>query len=130
MRTLLIPILVGALVTGTAGVATPARRPDGGWFHHNDRPRVTAICERQLRRRDSDGQCHLDGWQLTSNLATGDAPRFAKSDPAAPNLLASAAWSTVGSASSISGPVSALAVNGNDLYVGGNFTNAGGNPAA
>lgn len=131
MRTLLIPVLVGVLVTGAAGVAhaAPAHPMADGSTTTIDLGSLLSASGNFVGGT-ATGSVNLDGWQLTSNLAAGDAPRFAKSDAAASNLLASAAWSTVGSASSISGPVSALAVNGNDLYVGGNFTNAGGNPAA
>ena len=131
MRTLLIAILVGVLVIGTAGAATaaPAHPMAEGSTATIDLGSLLSPSG-SFVGGTATGSVNLDGWQLTSNLAAGGAPRFAKSSPAAPNVLAGAAWSTVGTASSISGPVSALAVNGNDLYVGGNFTNAGGNPAA
>jgi hypothetical protein len=131
VRTLLIPVLLGVLVIGTGGVAhaSPA--------HLSAEDSAATIDLGSLLSGSGNfvggtatGSVNLDGWQLTSNLAAGEAPRFVKSAPVAPNILAGSAWSTVGTAASISGPVSAVAVNGNDLYVGGNFTNAGGNPAA
>jgi hypothetical protein len=39
---------------------------------------------------------------------------------------ANSTWNLVGAANAINGPVNAIAVSGNDLYVGGFFSNAGG----
>ena len=39
-------------------------------------------------------------------------------------------WNLLGAANAINAPVYTIAISGTDVYVGGNFTNAGGNPDA
>ena len=75
------------------------------------------------------GTVDRGAWRLVSDLAAGEAPRFA---PAAGSALTSIAgpWSGLGSDGSgdgaLNGRVDAIAVSGTDLYVGGNITNVGG----
>src|SRR5688572_12407017 len=63
------------------------------------------------------GSVDMSAWTLVSDLARGDAPRFA---PA----------SVVPSASGFNNDVSAIAVVGTDLYVGGSFIDGAGIPEA
>ena len=85
----------------------------------------------------ASGSVDLSSWRLTSDLATGGAPRFARtnrSTPSAPTAQTTSAdgtlWSGLGSNGAgngaISGDVYAAAFSGGALYVGGDFVNAGG----
>ena len=75
------------------------------------------------------GTVDTSAWNLVSDLAAGEAPRFA---PAVGAILGSiiGPWSALGSNGSgegaLNGWVDAIAVSGSDLYVGGNITNVGG----
>ena len=77
------------------------------------------------------GSIDPDVWTLASDLAAGEPPRFV---PASQAPLVGTGWSAFGStligALGTNGNVSAMAVSGSDLYVAGQFTNAGGVPEA
>ncbi|MEI7744982.1 MAG: hypothetical protein WCK58_14685, partial [Chloroflexota bacterium] len=73
------------------------------------------------------GTVSTSAWTLTSDLATGEAPRFAPT-PAAPTPAGSwAAFGSNGAGNGVFAPndagVTAIAVVGTDLYIGGHFTN-------
>jgi hypothetical protein len=77
---------------------------------------------------DVTGRVDTSAWQLTSDLSAGEPPTLA---PAATALPESApAWSALGSDGAGNGPLNfatqAIAVMGTDLFVGGQFTDAGG----
>lgn len=74
----------------------------------------------------SGAEGSFDGAGFRMTYAEDGAPRFL---PAVPMLTDQ--WSTdFSSTNGLNNSVSAIAVSGSDIYVGGNFTNAGGNPNA
>jgi hypothetical protein len=83
-----------------------------------------------------DGTVDAGAWSLVSNLAAGEAPRFAPATSAVATAAATPAgtWAAMGSnvagtngAIESFGPwVDAIAVIGTDLYVGGRFTDLAG----
>jgi hypothetical protein len=82
------------------------------------------------------GTVDASAWTLVSDLAAGEPPRFAPAASAAGviSLADTGSWSALGSNGSGNGALNAwvvaIAVSGSDLYVGGDFTNAAGIPAA
>jgi hypothetical protein len=81
------------------------------------------------------GTVDASAWTLTSNLAAGEAPRFAPATAVTPAAAAPAgSWAAVGTngsgGASLNNLVFALAVSGTDLYVGGGFTDVAGNSEA
>ena len=66
------------------------------------------------------GTVDTDAWTLASDLASGAPPRFVRTD--SPHTAAAApAWSTL---FPLNGRVRAMAVRGEWLFIGGDFTNA------
>ena len=82
------------------------------------------------------GQLDLEAWALTSDLAAGERPRFERTPSAGAGAITPNAWSALGGGGvdpffgALNSHVYAIAVAGTDVYVGGNFVNAGGIPAA
>jgi hypothetical protein len=79
------------------------------------------------------GTVDAGAWTLVSNLAAGEAPRFAPAAATPAGTWAALGSSTDGTNGAIGsfGPVvNAIAVIGTDLYVGGQFTNVAGIPEA
>lgn len=75
------------------------------------------------------GAVDPNAWRLVSDLSAGGAPRFVPASSSAQAPFAGP-WSALGSNGfgdgALNGQVEAIAISGTDLYVGGNFTNAGG----
>jgi len=80
------------------------------------------------------GTVSADVWTLTSDLATGEAPRFAPATAAPTPAGPAGIWAAIGSSTNdntgtngaLNTAVYALVVSGSNLYVGGEFTNAAG----
>ncbi|HUR16364.1 MAG TPA: hypothetical protein VMZ33_03685 [Candidatus Limnocylindrales bacterium] len=82
------------------------------------------------------GSVDLDSWSLTSDLETGEAPRFERLPSAGAGAITPNAWSALGGGGAspffgaLNAHVYAIEVDGTDVYVGGNFVNAAALPAA
>ena len=88
-------------------------------------------------RPDLSGTVNAADWRLTSDLGTGEAPRFApargQTQTGATTQAVSGSWSALGSNGAGDGPIQttsgsvrAMAISGTNLYVGGLITNVGG----
>ena len=75
-------------------------------------------------RAGTSGAIDLRGWNVTLDAVRGPVFEPAETPPNVPTALV---WSTLGTGMS-GGGVTALAVSGTDLYVGGLFTTCGGTP--
>ena len=96
MRTLLIPVLIGVLAFGTAGAvsASPASATSGPWAESVDLGSLLNS-NGTFAGGVTSGSVSLAGWQLTSDLAAGEARRFSPSTSRRPAALAAAAWSAL-----------------------------------
>lgn len=78
------------------------------------------------------GSVDTAAWALVSDLASGEAPRFAPAGGVSP--AATGPWTSLGSDGhgngALNNDVNAFAFSGSNLYVGGRFTNAAGLPRA
>jgi hypothetical protein len=82
-----------------------------------------------------NGSVDMKKWRLASDLNAAEPPRF---EPAtAPGAITPGAWSALGccwdgnaASASLVSHVYVITVSGTDVYVGGNFFDAGGVPAA
>jgi hypothetical protein len=133
-RTILLSLLVAALVASPVAVAARgARKPALPHGRSVDLAPALALDGTFRGAPGVAGTVDGNAWTLVSDLTAGEAPRFA---PAAGqvSLSATGPWSALGSNGTgngaISADVDALAVSGSDLYVGGTFKNAGGDPRA
>jgi len=113
-----------AVHAGTAAKATPATASLGSMLAADGSLRSTA---------GFTGSVNMSGWQLTSDLAAGQAPRFARTTSFSPDALATAAWSALGSKNgdgALNGYVLTMALFDGDLYIGGGFQNVAGDATA
>jgi hypothetical protein len=81
------------------------------------------------------GTVDARAWSLVSDLAKAEPPRFAPAASDGTRPPAGGYWSALGSNGAGNGAlddamVEAVAVSGNDVYVGGNFRNVAGIPEA
>jgi hypothetical protein len=133
LRTLLIPVLISLLAFGSGGGATVASRPGPVLIPSTTVDLGTLLtADGSFRGSARPASVNFDGWRLASDLMAGQAPRFARTTNASPSALEASAWSALGSYNGngfVAGSVTAMAVNGSSLYVGGSFLNAGGDPA-
>ena len=128
-------LLATFLITpGPAGADSRASAPaasgpeasvlDGG----TDLVRALAIDGTFLGAAGIAGTVDASAWSLVSDLAAGEPPRFAPAVVAAASPIGP--WSALGSDGTGDGAlndlVDAIVVSGDDLYVGGRFTNAAG----
>lgn len=130
-------ILLGALMAVIAVSPTAAARPLGP--SANQAPTQTLDLASALADDGTfvggtgvSGTVDASAWSLVSDLTAGEAPRFAPQGNV--TTLAASTWSALGSngpgTGALTSQVSALAVRGSDLFVGGSFSDAAGIPEA
>src|SRR6188474_2996469 len=132
VRAVLSLTVVGAMfAAGSAAVhaGTPARPSSSSTIGLAS----MLAADGTIRSTTAAGSVDMTGWQLTSNLAKGDAPRFTRTTAATTNALEVAAWSELGSKNGngvLNGYVSVMAFFDGDLYIGGGFQNVAGDATA
>jgi hypothetical protein len=120
--TALLAIAFAAPTVGSTAVAHGSTQPTADI--------ARALDDRGAFVGDADvaGKVDSAAWTLTSDLSAGERPRLTAAATAVSDEGPS--WSALGSDGAGNGPLNfatqAIAVMGNDLFVGGQFTDAGG----